>query len=504
MKCIMQDSVEDWYLESAKMASIYMNAVLTIAAVDTIDIDAGPSCFRDCIQDEDQLRDRMSTLGDPTPEDIYIALALSGNFVHRPSGEWDTRGWTFQEKMLSRRIISITTEGIYWDCLHHSASDQRPTGIKGDFSPDFRDTDDRAFKRLVLAHDPGLPLIAPQPQAVIYWQWRRAVQDYTTRDLTHHTDRPFAMGGINLRFSSILGDVVAYGIWQNDAIRSLIWFRDIESKNSKLNKPAWMAGKGKCVPTGSPSWSWYGVTGHVQYRLWHPWAPYRVDQIEEFATIAEVKELPIEPMNRLIVNPTPMITIRGAIRMSWLFKGRLYVRVQNSESESSPSITTTDGRMLPVQINENDLNTDDRQSLPTAAELRRSSEQDPDKQDYKSSVFLADNGDPNDDSGSLDEFTSHPQYLEDPIPKDERVPQVYSLYCLLMGQGGYTQDLSAHFYLVLSPITSPETPNTFHRIGVCVFERRLICKSLDPHTLQPKGQEPACQCVKTIQEVMII
>src|SRR4051794_22873221 len=43
--CIVQDDKEDWQQESAKMADIYENAALTIAASDSADSHKG--CFRD-------------------------------------------------------------------------------------------------------------------------------------------------------------------------------------------------------------------------------------------------------------------------------------------------------------------------------------------------------------------------------------------------------------------------------------------------------------------------
>lgn len=508
-QCIMQDSDEDWCIEAAKMASIYMNAVFTIAALDAVDIETDITCFRTSIQDEDELQGRMYKPGRKAlPEKIHSVLELSGNFISRPNRPWDTRGWTFQENLLSRRIISITTEGIFWNCSHHSASDQRPTGIPGDFSPHFRDTDDRAFRQLALSNN--TLVTSKESRAATYWQWRRAVQDYTRRELTVRTDRPIAMGGITSRFSIILGDVSSYGIWQRDAVRSLLWFRDVQSaRGLDASFLQW-----ERLP-GQPTWSWYSVSGPIQYRLRHPWDPHKDNPTEEFFATAEIRQLPTERNPRSTLYPEPKLVIRGAIRKAWLFDGRLYIRVKFPKHETRSSVTA-----------EHDRNS------PTASELLMDATRKIDQQHYQSSEYLADNGDCRDKCESLEEFDSHRALWKDLLrpgpeeiekqPEADRPLKMYSLFCLLLGEGGYTQGaLSAQFYLVLSPapgtffqsqarnlLTFPTWRRTgalhLQRIGVCVFDSRLVCKSSSPHKLECDDPETACICVNNILDVEIV
>src|SRR3954471_21619552 len=132
------------------MAAIYANAVFTVAAVDGTRLaDAGT--IRRFLSQAELFRDDDDHDRWVDPERAYRTLSETGNFTARQDGELDTRRWGFQEKMLSRPLFSLTQKGVFWDCLYHSASGQRPSGILGDFSFHFRDSDDRAFKRVLFS-----------------------------------------------------------------------------------------------------------------------------------------------------------------------------------------------------------------------------------------------------------------------------------------------------------------------------------------------------------------
>ncbi|CAJ2508937.1 Uu.00g139630.m01.CDS01 [Anthostomella pinea] len=215
--CIIQGSGGDWHAESGKMDIVCSNAALTIASVDGSSL-SDASKNRSFLNQASQLL--SFDVSDSDPEDIYKILDRTGNFISRPEGELDGRGWAFQEKLLLPRTLSITRDGMYWDCLHYSACDQRPTGLLGDVSPGFQDVDDRAFKNILI----GSPLTGGISKQLGYWLWRRAVQEYTSRELTKKEDRAIAINGIARRMGALLEDEQVLGIWRQDSLRSLIWF----------------------------------------------------------------------------------------------------------------------------------------------------------------------------------------------------------------------------------------------------------------------------------------
>jgi hypothetical protein len=217
MQCIIQGPGGDWHIQAEKMASIYMNAVVTIAAVDqtTLTVAAEERPF---VLNQQELEYIHLPFKESDQESLYLWLEKSGNFVSRPLGELDNRGWVYQEQLLSSRVISLTKQGVLWDCLHHSASSNRPTGILGDFSKGFHHSDTRAFKRFLL--NPN----ALVPSEEYYWLWKRAVQSYTKRELTKKGDRLIAFEGVTRQMTFLLDDRCVLGIWKKDALRSLIWF----------------------------------------------------------------------------------------------------------------------------------------------------------------------------------------------------------------------------------------------------------------------------------------
>jgi hypothetical protein len=106
--CIIQDDPEDWVQESAKMASVYHNACCTIAA----HIASGDN--------EGFLHDTIKPV--PVmpimfPHDNYITnLTLASSFSDQVNKSLlSQRGWVFQERILSRRILHFVRHHIFFE-----------------------------------------------------------------------------------------------------------------------------------------------------------------------------------------------------------------------------------------------------------------------------------------------------------------------------------------------------------------------------------------------------
>jgi hypothetical protein len=113
--CIIQDDDDDWKLQAAQMAHIYEQAHFTIAATKAEDGSQG--CF---------------SLTDPE----YISKAIPGwetisvrRHVHAFPYEYYEftggstgsaplfdRGWTYQEQLLSPRLIHFCDSEVVWQC----------------------------------------------------------------------------------------------------------------------------------------------------------------------------------------------------------------------------------------------------------------------------------------------------------------------------------------------------------------------------------------------------
>lgn len=428
----MQGRGGDWHEEAKKMAGIYLNATFTVAAVDGTRLrDVAPT--QPFLAEESQFRrDKdWSNL-----EKVYEVLEETGNFTFRENGELDTRGWAFQEKMLSKRLISLTKKDVFWDCLHHSASGRRPTGILGDFSPGFRDSDDRNFKRFLLRSPAATPTFSPSEG---YWYWRKAVEEYTSRELTFGKDRLIALDGIIRRMSDVLSDTHEVGIWRKDILRSLIWFADLAGRHSYL------------PVVEAPSWSWVSVDSSISYRLWHPHERYHRNKQEKLTPISKVRRLPVDHSH--FSSPTGTLEIHGPVVEGYVVGDVVFIyknEVQRRHSRKSP------------------------------AEVRQEIE--------------------NDEVIAYDQRLFHQaRFLRDPRPYDERHRQVeitrtsgpgfarvqvlqpLRVRCILLCEGGYTNPLTAQYSLVLAGYNWQlkdhwhSMPSFCQRVGLCSVDVLQLC-----------------------------
>jgi hypothetical protein len=427
------------------MASIYMNAVVTIAAIDQTPLSVAAE-ERPFVSNQKELAGCHSLVKESKQESIYQWLVKSGNFVSRPLGELDERGWVFQEQLLSTRIISLTKEGVFWDCLHHSASSNRPTGILGDFSPNFQHSDNRKFKRFLL--NPNTLV----PREEYYWLWRRAVQSYTRRKLTRESDRLIALEGVTCRMTLLLDDQCILGMWKNDALRSLVWF--VES-SSEAEYSANLGVQG-------PSWSWISVNSPVQYRLWHPYERNVDRSSESVSKRAMILELSARRENPLGFDKfSGKLTIVGSLTNGYLYESVVYF-ARRRKDETVLDKTVKEGKGNALSALKSDYTGNNRDRF------------------YIGDALL--------DSDREDQYTSiSPNYLARQYlaPDKTHITQrsVQRIQCLLLLEGGYTDMLKAYYCLILqehpkfSKYLQSDLLPSYRRIGLCVFNTRHICVS---------------------------
>lgn len=117
--CILQDDEDDWEKESSKMASIYQNSYLTIAA--TASNASNKRCFRPSKPSvifkfaNTAPNPPSSTIGS-TDMLLYPETCISRAFLF-DDAPLNTRAWTLQEMLLSCRTINFTKDQVFWHCL---------------------------------------------------------------------------------------------------------------------------------------------------------------------------------------------------------------------------------------------------------------------------------------------------------------------------------------------------------------------------------------------------
>lgn len=163
--------------------------------------------------------------------------------------ETSRRGWIFQERLLSNRILHMDSGQWYWQCDNTWVSEWRP-----DFSgPSPTSAGSRSARRL---------LKDGAAESASLWTradtWQQAVESYSKTLLTFEKDKLIAIAGVAKQFQHPqLGGYCA-GLWRNSILFGLTWqchrssFHPLDSHLPEHSRHA-------------PSWSWAAVNKSVAF-----------------------------------------------------------------------------------------------------------------------------------------------------------------------------------------------------------------------------------------------
>ncbi|KAK1752790.1 heterokaryon incompatibility protein-domain-containing protein [Echria macrotheca] len=229
--CIIQDDIQDWRAESAKMAAIYENAFITICAA------AARSSNEGLFTQPPQHFKPSSLAADTDGTTVFVRRKHRHPYWHRMDSAFPllSRAWAYQESLLSRRLIYFTNTEIVWECR----------GMRR-FQCGLPETDDH--------------VMISQTGRQMGWEnvfdiWENIVRDYSRLSLTFQNDKLPALSGIATKVArhhrERLGRYVA-GCWIGTLFEDLCWYHD---SSDRVPRPsAWRA----------PTWSWISVDTPVQ------------------------------------------------------------------------------------------------------------------------------------------------------------------------------------------------------------------------------------------------
>ncbi|KAK8228360.1 heterokaryon incompatibility protein-domain-containing protein, partial [Phyllosticta capitalensis] len=227
--CIIQDCREDWYQESAKMASIYQNSLLTLAATTSTNSSEGLLSIPD--KEYEPLPFHVKYL-DGVPFTIYCRKALSHWFGPERSETPPllTRAWAFQELNLSPRILHFGYQELIWECKELTSCE---CGI-------WDNSKSRCPQNMM-----RLKLDQPvEVQKYVQSTWQLVVSKYSQLELTKASDRLPAIAGIakQIQVSQEGGEYLS-GLWKHSLIHDIEWYIHDISRSTRDTSFA-------------PSWSW--------------------------------------------------------------------------------------------------------------------------------------------------------------------------------------------------------------------------------------------------------
>ncbi|KFY19554.1 hypothetical protein V491_04369 [Pseudogymnoascus sp. VKM F-3775] len=277
--CILQDDDLDKDTQVQHMDAIFTRASFIIIAANSSNANAGLTGLsggpRDITQHTAIYSDELTLLS--------LKLGLDDDLQ---ASVWNSRCWTYQEYVLSRRSLVFTKDSVHFQCgyaiwsedinmiwpdLYRSASDLTIVPSRGEEPPTV--TSEITYT-LGLAHHYFFLL----------------VNEYTLRDMTYPRDRLNGFQGILNFYNMKYGPMFIWGMWLEDMlVHSLLWQpqQDLTRVpiDEKTNAPMY------------PSWSWAGWSGAVKYYNYLDWNglpalsdPWKRALKSEYAEIVDIKK----------------------------------------------------------------------------------------------------------------------------------------------------------------------------------------------------------------------
>ncbi|MCJ1466959.1 hypothetical protein MMC07_005581 [Pseudocyphellaria aurata] len=246
--CIIQGG-EDFNIESLKMSQYYGNAYFTISAGCAASSQDGFLASRPlpsatpCKLDYNRPPFREVDVLFPTPlGSVFVCLPPS-----KAIGPLETRAWTFQEKILSRRELLYGHEQISFRCLERQIFENGTSSIRQQIVP-YPDVGGLDQKPLA------------EQKAVLLRRWYKMLESYTRREMTNPADKLTALAGIAQVIHQTLQCKYLFGLWEDDIIRGILW-----TTNVLRYSKDWAEALRRPLADRAPSWSWASVEGHVSH-----------------------------------------------------------------------------------------------------------------------------------------------------------------------------------------------------------------------------------------------
>ncbi|TRX87706.1 hypothetical protein FHL15_011400 [Xylaria flabelliformis] len=245
--CITQDDSNDLLTEIAHMDKIYEHADLLISASRAASMDHG-------------------FLQPIVPEDVEKAeIEFSVPFKYRYQGEtgrvvlekWfesrsdlapdpiHSRGWTLQEHLMSKRILSFNTTGLSWQCLCDSMFGAWKKSVYTDKSQVLSSPSNMVCRNMVLVLDDRGRNKGrrsnPYQYETVREEWDGLVNNFCLRHLTKPSDRLPAFSAIPKQFTYAFGSAKDYvaGHWKCHLPTDLLWHNSSFVKDRDDPFPTW-------------------------------------------------------------------------------------------------------------------------------------------------------------------------------------------------------------------------------------------------------------------------
>ena len=260
--CIVQDDQKDWNKEASSMASIYEHSAFTICVMNGMSSDSG------------FLSERPQYHSIPSMQGFFMRPASGLMDAHKfgsrrlyvsgdePEAILLSRAWTFQEQLLSPRLLNFFDSEVIWSCntsticecgnpWNLKSGSGEPSSLKYEYGRVQNENLTETNKTTSIP-----TMINPD------WRlWQKIVEQYSPRIVSFQKDRLWALSGIAQTFSGRLGSYYA-GLWSDSILEGLEWERLEDCFDPKPSHR---------LNLSIPSWSWASVDQNLVWWARHSW-----------------------------------------------------------------------------------------------------------------------------------------------------------------------------------------------------------------------------------------
>jgi hypothetical protein len=236
--CIIQGDLHDFEQQSANMATVYQNAYITFAATASDGPQGG------LYTQEHNFRSHRT--GAPLAVVKYCDGSERQFSPRRPfdhnlkAQPLLSRGWVYQERVLSSRMLHFVGEELVWECGASVDCECGAEDLENKFEhPRISNNDDENSNSYV-GH------VSSHPYHLRAWM--QIVTDYTALSLTNASDIFPALSGIARVYATQTHDEYIAGLWKRTLVPNLLWYFADECIDVKAR------------PWRAPSWSWASVS----------------------------------------------------------------------------------------------------------------------------------------------------------------------------------------------------------------------------------------------------
>ena len=277
--CIIQGDALEAAENIGSMDRVYGNAVATIVAGQGGAAYAGlggirPKHFPEVTPAQQrQLRQKSAVVKDS----LALVAPLTTTDHGLEMSVWNERAWTFQERLLSRRLIIFTHGQVIWHCRKMICREDMTVEDSG---VPYKPLQWLSLKPRHLGVDTGRHWrdgtieitrhgVMRIVRSATFREYVKMIEQYTHREMSYQSDILNAFAGLLHIFSLCFKCSTFFGLPESLLDISLLWrpTQPLERRN------------------GFPSWSWAGWAGSVAYE-----EPFKIKRSEDGSFLSFAKD----------------------------------------------------------------------------------------------------------------------------------------------------------------------------------------------------------------------